>query len=231
MISILAIGIVLFASITADAGTYKFVSEDGVVFFTNTPMGRNGEILTVKKSPLKYRSANNRTSSDRDFFQKIAEEKARYYNIDPQLVKAIIKVESNWNPDAVSPKGAIGLMQLMPSTASLMGVYNPFKPEDNIDGGIRYLKYLMGRFKGDLALALAAYNAGPKLVERVGTIPSIPETTAYVRRVLTYYYGSSTRSNNIQSGIKRELKGIRKVVQEDGTILFTNSSLMKSYNQ
>jgi hypothetical protein len=108
------------------------------------------------------------------------------FDVDPALVKAVVAAESNFEPRAVSPVGAQGLMQLMPETARAMGVRRPFKPSENIEGGVRYLRTLLDRFD-ELGLALAAYNAGPHVVERYGGIPPYPETEAYVTRVLSHY--------------------------------------------
>ena len=107
--------------------------------------------------------------------------------MDGALVKAVIKAESNFNHRAVSRKGAKGLMQLMPRTALMLGVNDCFLPEDNIDGGIRYLSYLIGLYNGDLSLALAAYNAGEGAVSQYGSIPPYADTRAYVRQVLQHY--------------------------------------------
>jgi soluble lytic murein transglycosylase-like protein len=107
--------------------------------------------------------------------------------VDHALVKAVIKAESNFNSKAVSRKGAKGLMQLMPRTASSLQVSDCFHPEDNIDGGVRYLRYLMNVYDGNLPLALAAYNAGEKAVARYRGIPPYAETKTYVRRVMRYY--------------------------------------------
>lgn len=108
---------------------------------------------------------------------------AAKYGIETKWVLRIIEAESGGNPNAVSPKGAIGLMQLMPATARALGVQNPFDPVQNIEGGVRYLRHLLDRF-GDLRLALAAYNAGPGNVERYGGVPPFPETLRYLRRIL-----------------------------------------------
>lgn len=109
---------------------------------------------------------------------------ARKYDLSPLLIDAVARQESGYRTDAVSRAGAIGVMQLMPGTAALMGVKNPRDPHTNIDGGARYLRHMLDRFGGDLALALAAYNAGPRTVERAGGIPRIAETQNYVRRIL-----------------------------------------------
>jgi soluble lytic murein transglycosylase-like protein len=237
MVALLVIMLVLFAGLESSADIYKYISDDGVVYFTNAPMDRNGRV--VMKEEKSYQKPNKeyaRVYAGRGMFHNMAEEKARRHNIDPQLVKAVIKAESNWNPNAVSPKGAQGLMQLMPSTASIMGVSNPFNPEDNIDGGIRYLKYLLQKFNGNLTLALAAYNAGPKLVERIKSVPPIPETVMYVKRVINYYSKGTGAAVNIDfpeiksQEIKRDPR-IQKITLKDGTVLFTNSYLANSYGE
>ncbi len=122
-------------------------------------------------------------------YKKIAFNRARVYSLEPLLVNAVITIESNWNPRARSRSGAIGLMQLMPATAREMGVRDPFNPTENIDGGVKYLRYLLDRFNGDLALALAAYNAGPGRIETYQGIPPFKETQQYVNRVLNLYNG------------------------------------------
>lgn len=109
------------------------------------------------------------------------------YGLDQCLVKALIAAESRFDHVAVSSKGAIGLMQLMPGTAKDMGVLNPFDPKENIEGGARYLKYLLKRFDNDVTLALAAYNAGPEVVKRYGGVPPYGETKAYLQKVMKSY--------------------------------------------
>lgn len=112
---------------------------------------------------------------------------SKKYKVDPSLVSALIEVESNWNSKAVSHRGAVGLMQLMPATAKEMKVKNLFDPRENIEGGTRYLRYLLDKFKGDITLAVAAYNAGPTKVAKLKRVPRIRETKRYVRKVLSIY--------------------------------------------
>ena len=116
---------------------------------------------------------------------------ARLYGVDPALVRAVMRHESGFNPGAVSPKGAQGLMQLMPGTAALMGVNNPFDPEQNVAGGVGYLRRCLDRFGHNVPLAVAAYNAGPERVANFGTIPPIPETQLFVHNVMGTYAGPS----------------------------------------
>jgi soluble lytic murein transglycosylase-like protein len=111
------------------------------------------------------------------------------YGIDPFLIKAMIRTESDFDRYAISRHGAQGLMQLMPGTARDLNVINPFDPRENIDGGVRYLRAILDSFDGNLPLSLAAYNAGPNLVKRCQRIPAIPETVEYVKRVLYHYKG------------------------------------------
>ncbi len=209
----------------AEADIYRYVDESGVVCYTDTPLNRKAERVARSQPSMVQRDGRN-SAVQRDF-HSIVLDKASKYELDPSLVHAVIKTESNGNPRAVSRKGAMGLMQLMPGTASDLEVRNPFDPEENIDGGTRYLKYLIERFNGDLTLALAAYNAGPKTVEKTGSVPQITETKQYVNKVLSLYNGKtvlpvSARASLVPpSGPKNE--AIYKVLNEDGTVLFTNS--------
>lgn len=117
---------------------------------------------------------------------------ARMNRLDPKFVQALVAVESNYNPRAVSRKGAMGLMQLMPATAKHYGVEDPFHPTQNVEAGTRHLRVLLDRYQGNLELALAAYNAGETAVARYGGIPPFPETRQYVRKILGLYYGTLT---------------------------------------
>lgn len=121
-------------------------------------------------------------------WQQLIVQTAEKHGVDPALALAVAKAESHFDPKAVSPKGAMGIMQLMPQTAKSLGVADPFDPAQNIDGGIRYLRQLLERFNGNIVLAIAAYNAGPNAVRRYGGVPPYPETQAFVRKVLTYWH-------------------------------------------
>ena len=147
---------------------------------------------------------------------RLVEQTASRLQVDPQLVQAIIKVESEYDPKALSNKGAMGLMQLIPETAQRFGVENPFNPKENIEGGVTYLRHLLDLFGGDLPLSLAAYNAGEGAVQRSGGIPSFAETRNYVRKVTDIYQGPS------QSGYKPQAPRIIRYVDERGVVHYTN---------
>jgi soluble lytic murein transglycosylase-like protein len=130
-------------------------------------------------------------------FANLIAASARDHGVAPELVASVIAVESNFNPNAVSWKSARGLMQLMPGTAARLGVKNAFDPQQNIEGGTRYLKELLLKYNGDLPLTLAAYNAGPDRVEQYGSVPPYRETRDYVRRVTEKYQRASIATNQI----------------------------------
>jgi hypothetical protein len=152
--------------------------------------------------------------------ESIVNEAAERNNLDPALVKAVIGTESGWNPGAISPKGALGLMQLEPETAGRFGVSNAFDPVQNVNGGTRYLRSLLDRYNGDLEKSLAAYNAGEGAVERYGGVPRYRETRAYVQKVTNaYFQPGSGRDPQIWSPPR---PAIRRTVDENGRVVFTN---------
>lgn len=157
-----------------------------------------------------------RTASPPQSVENLIHETAKRHDVDPELVKAIVGVESNFSPRAVSHKGAMGLMQLMPATARRFGVGNVFNPVENVDGGVRYLKYLLGYFEGDLKLSLAAYNAGENAVVRYGGVPPYRETQNYVKKIGDIY--SMLQPRRVAGGPQR----LVRTLDENGRVLYTN---------
>jgi soluble lytic murein transglycosylase-like protein len=166
-------------------------------------------------------STDERYGTVRDRIQDLVDEAARRHQVDADLVHAIVRVESNYNPYATSHKGARGLMQLIPATARRFGVYNSFDPRANLDGGIRYLKYLMGMFNGDLRLSLAAYNAGEMAVTRNGGVPPYRETHDYIRKISELY---PMRTVAAAAGVPVEPKIVR-YVDDSGVVHFSNTDI------
>ncbi|HEY7615529.1 MAG TPA: lytic transglycosylase domain-containing protein [Terriglobales bacterium] len=146
---------------------------------------------------------------------------AARHNVDPNLVRAVVKVESNFNPNAVSRKGAMGLMQLMPQTARQLKVENPFDPEQNVDAGVRHLKRLMESYGGDVRLSLAAYNAGAGAVARSAGIPRYAETRNYVRRITQLYLGGSVSGRQLFGSVAPD--PVRMQRDERGVLYISNT--------
>ncbi len=185
---------------SAVADIYQYTDNKGVLHFTNVGSGKNHRKVTSEPkaaspgehgSPSEIISIPARSSSADlpSSYVDIINTACDRHGVDPALVHAIVKVESDFNPYALSRKGAMGLMQLMPQTAVDMNVKNSFNPHENIDGGVKYLKYLLDRYEGNLQLALAAYNSGETAVKRWGTIPPFRETQQYVKKILQIYNG------------------------------------------
>lgn len=181
---------VLFLTSPSSAGIYRYEDEDGVIHFTNCPRDPKFRLyIRESKEDVGEESRAVSFLSPRDLklFDSLIFEYSKKYQVDSALIKAIIRAESGFNPHAISRKGAKGLMQLMPETAVRWNVSNVFNPRENIEGGVRYFKYLLSLFNNDLRLSLAAYNAGENVVFELGTIPPYRETVDYVRKVLNFY--------------------------------------------
>lgn len=173
------LGVILLVSMPVRADIYRYVDREGIIHFTNVPTVpgyrlymREGAVLPADEAP--------------SYYDMYIAEAARKHGVSFSLIKAVIKAESNFDPYAVSRSGACGLMQIMPETAKFLGIADPFDPRENIFAGARYLKKLLTQFQGSLPLTLAAYNAGPKKVEALRSVPPIEETQQFVRRVMRY---------------------------------------------
>ena len=158
-------------------------------------------------------------SIDRDGAEKLVREAAERHHMDPALVRAVIETESGWNAAAKSRKGALGLMQLIPTTAVRFGVNDAFSPQQNVDAGVRYLKTLLQRYNGNLDLALAAYNAGEGAVDRAHGIPAFRETRDYVQKVQNAYFRPGSGR---MEGLWTNPHAIRKDTDTSGRVIFTN---------
>jgi soluble lytic murein transglycosylase-like protein len=203
------VALAMLAPLPAAAGVFELTDPEGVTHFTNAPTdpryrrlpGFSGTAAGWLRMPP---AVVSRYGAEID-------EVATRHGVSPALVRALIRVESGFNPWAVSSKGAQGLMQLMPRTAMSLGVRDAFDPRQNIDGGVRHLRYLIDRYPGNLPLALAAYNAGEGAVDRHGGIPPYQETQQYVRKVLELHGGGGGVSHPVY-----------RYETPDGTVTYTN---------
>ena len=195
VLPLISVGSGILSPLWADI--FRYQDENGVVHFTNVPTDskyqlfykeyEKGRSSIPSKGIGKALSSKISNSGKAPFLRDHIEEASQQYGVDPKLIQAVIHVESNFDPQAISPKGAQGLMQLMPQTARELQVSDPFSPRDNIVGGARYLRYLLDLFNQDLSLALAAYNAGPEKVNLYHGVPPYLETRTYVQKVLQIY--------------------------------------------
>jgi hypothetical protein len=210
----------------------SFVNTDGKKVFTNLidtepqPVAVETTVVLAEEMPESLRLLVNTISKN--------------YGVDPALVHAVMKTESNFNRFAVSKKGALGLMQLIPDTGRRYGVRDFFDPAQNVDGGVQHLKFLLEKFNGNLDLSLAAYNAGENLVERLGRIPPIPETKNYVRKIRAIYKPKSAplaapaiaamaakeertpATPSAKEPAQPEPSRIYKIIDEHGVVHFSN---------
>jgi soluble lytic murein transglycosylase-like protein len=177
---------------------------------TQTSAGQAATSLVPTPATLAERAA----ALPQEKLDQLVQRSAEKHGVDPALVRAVISTESNWNTRAVSPKGALGLMQLIPGTALRFGVGNAFDPAQNVDAGVQYLGMLIERYNGDLSKALAAYNAGPGVVDRFGGVPNFRETRNYVQKVTATYF---------RPGSARQLRvPIYRALESDGRVVFRN---------
>jgi len=175
------ISVTFAAPSTLHADIYLHIDEDGVYNFTDAPPSSKYKLFIKERKPRPVKK------KPLEKFDKYIEEASKRHKVSFPLLKAVAKVESDFNPKAVSKKGAKGLMQIMPMNFELLKIKDPFNPRESIMGGARYLSQLLNRFRGDVRLAVAAYNAGPDSVERFQNIPPIKETKDYVKKIMKYY--------------------------------------------
>jgi soluble lytic murein transglycosylase-like protein len=209
-ITLLALIGVPGVAVAGGGGAFRLTDQDGVTYITNAP-------TDPRYRPLPGGSGTARgwlriPESVRTRYADEIREIAARHGVNAWLVESVIRAESAFNPWAVSRKGARGLMQLMPQTASALGVRNSFDPRQNIDGGVRHLRYLLDRYPGNVALAVAAYNAGENAVDYYRGIPPYPETQQYIEKVLGWSGGSGGRSIQI----------IYRYTGPDGTVTYSN---------
>jgi hypothetical protein len=227
--AIAAFAFALCAAYTADAGVYMYEDSNGKILLTDKP--RNFKQIAyfspsgkeVSKDRKHWGAAGKNTSpSKRNIryftrYSSIIKKAASKYKLDHNLVSAVVQVESQFNPRAVSRTGAVGLMQLMPSTARQLGVLDSYDPSQNIEGGTKYLRYLVERFNGDVTFALAAYNSGPLNVEKYGKVPPFKETERYIKKIYSIYKGKRKINLSASGG-----NSIRRITLDDGSVVYTD---------
>ena len=203
----------LLAAIPSQAQIASYVDEHGKLIYINAnpPANRNRHSADSENTAV--------ITTPPPKLEKVVRAAAAKNHLDPALVQAVIQAESNWDPHAVSRKGAFGLMQLIPATAERYGVEDVFDPVQNIQGGTRYLRDLLDRFGGDLKKSLAAYNAGEQAVERFGGVPAYRETRDYVRKVTNTYFQADPE--HTPTGAAHRMQ-IREMTDHEGRTVFTN---------
>jgi soluble lytic murein transglycosylase-like protein len=250
---VVLLGLIKTGPARAEDKIQAVVNSSGRIVFTNlagnAPTPRVDDVPPVidntprPPAPVIAPSTDLLAEAMPEALRKLVESISLNHGIDPALVRAVIKTESNFNRWAVSPKGARGLMQLIPETGRRYGVRDFFDPQQNVEGGVQYLKFLLEKFNGNLDLSLAAYNAGENLVERLGRIPPIPETTNYVRQVRANYLkrtkpfvpaiakpaapaggvvSAAPTSQDPSKEAQKETSAIFRTVDEHGVVHFSN---------
>ena len=232
-VAVLAAGALFALSTPLRAQIATQVDEHGKLVFVNgdSPNGRRGSTISSatgspafgashSRSGISTGSAAEALGANDGRLDRIVRDAAARHQVDPALVKAVISTESGWNPQAVSRKGAVGLMQLIPGTAQRFGVGNPFDPAQNVEGGTTYLKSLLDRYNGDLDKTLAAYNAGEHAVDANRGVPPYFETRRYVHKVQdAYFRPGSGRDSTLWTPPRNP---VRKEVDSNGRVIFTN---------
>jgi soluble lytic murein transglycosylase-like protein len=226
-VTLLAAG--AWCSLAAPAGAQiePYVDDHGKVVYVNkdSPAKRNGSTIRHSVGDLRTPSAGSSvlarpTIRSDEGIDRIVRAAAERHRVDPALVKAVISTESGWNSQAISRKGAVGLMQLIPGTALRYGVGNRFDPAQNVEGGTTYLRWLLDRYNGDLGKSLAAYNAGERAVDQSRGMPAYPETKRYVQKVTdAYFRPDSGRVSTLWSPPKPP---VRRELDLTGRVVFTN---------
>ncbi len=240
-VAVLVAGAVLALSAPVRAQISTTVDEHGKLVFVNgdSPKARRGSTISstdgsstqggsglgsstsaASHGGVAAESAAATLGANDGRLDRIVRDAAARHQLDPALVKAVISTESGWNPQAVSRKGAVGLMQLIPGTAQRFGVGNPFDPAQNVEGGTTYLKTLLDRYNGDLSKTLAAYNAGEHAVDANRGVPPYWETQKYVQKVQdAYFRPGSGRDSKLWTPPRNP---VRKDVDSKGRVIFTN---------
>lgn len=244
-VAVLAAGFWFSLPVTTHAQIASYFDENGKLVFINkdSPKRHSGSTISPPSGALEGASAaitvqngaaaaqssavtasnpdaSGASNSKEDRLDRIVREAAERHNVDPALVKAVISTESSWNPGAVSRKGAVGLMQLIPGTARRYGVNNSFDPAQNVEGGTLYLRSLLDRYDGDLPKTLAAYNAGERAVDLSRGVPVYAETQDYVRKVsYRYFHPGSGRNPALWSPPHNP---VRREMDSSGRVIFTN---------
>lgn len=217
-----------FVGAVASAEVYMYTDAKGNILLTDTPRKKlklasisrerriikPSEFRPAKKDPSKKQGGIKVYTRYNSTIKRVCKK----YNLDPKLVSAVIQVESQFDPNARSKAGAVGLMQLMPSTAKQLGVKDRLDPVDNIEGGVRYLRYLIERFDGNITHAIAAYNCGPLNVEKYGKVPPFKETKRYVKKIYSIYKGSKAIALKDHGGAI-----ITRTKLADGTLVYKNN--------
>jgi soluble lytic murein transglycosylase-like protein len=225
-VAILAAGAIFSLASPARAQIATTVDPHGKQVFVNddSPAGRRGSTISSPAVPRGFRSTLSPATSATDVtdprLDRIVRDAADRHHVDQALVKAVINQESGWNAGAVSRKGAIGLMQLIPGTAQRFGAGNPFDPAQNVEAGTTYLKSLLDRYNNNLSLSLAAYNAGEHAVDLNGGVPAYRETQQYVQKVTEAYFRSDSGRNTTLWAPPR--RPVRKEVDSKGRVVYTN---------